>query len=101
MSSISYVSQDSLKIAESLEKKFLNLAGASGIIFVGAVPIPAEDGIASSYIITLGITKEMSKGTAVALAKSLLTPEIEKGINLSIMPVHGISGPAAVVLNTH
>lgn len=101
MAEIPYVSEDSLKKAEAMERKFLRLNKASGILFVSVRPIPTPDGEAEAFFITLGTKKDLSEGTTVALIKSLLAPELEDGIRVSIAAVRGICGPASEAANIH
>ena len=99
MSELEYVSEASLKKAEAMERKFLGLNKSSGVIFIGIRPIPTNDGECSTFFVTLGVEKTMEEGTAVAIIKSILSKELQEGLRISMIPVRGISGPAAKSVN--
>lgn len=101
MRAVTYISKESIKAAEDMERRFLSLVRASGVLFVGVSPVPTEDGVARVFTVTVGVTRSLDEGTATALAKNLLSMDIPEGSVINVIPVRGISGPASTPENTH
>lgn len=95
MDSTPYVREEDVKKAEEMERKFLGLGKSSGILFVGVRPNPTLSGVVSNYTVMVGMRKEFSEGTAVALAKRIFQDEIDNGVIISVVPMRGIAGPAS------
>lgn len=95
MENTPYVREEDVKKAEEMERKFLGLGKMSGILFVGVKPTPTLSGIVANYTVMVGMRKEFTEGTAVALAKRVFQEEIDNGVVISVVPMRGIAGPAS------
>ena len=101
MRAVTYIGKESLKLAEDMERKFMSLTAASGVLFVGIVPVPTEDGDVKVFEVTVGVDRILEAGTAKVLADALLSADLPAGVTLHITPVRGISVNGAIPLNTH
>ena len=95
MENVPYVREEDVKKAEDMERKFLGLGKTSGILFVGVKPTPSLSGVVSNYTVMVGMKKDFTEGTAVALAKRIFQDEIDNGVIISVVPMRGIAGPAS------
>lgn len=95
MENTPYIKEEYAKKAEEMERKFLGLGKGSGILFVGVRPMPSDSGIVKNYTVMVGMRKEFTEGTAVALAKRIFQDEIDNGVIISVVPMRGIAGPAS------
>ena len=87
-----YVSAPAAAQARSFEKRLQQLSPDAGILFVGVLAVPAEDGDSKRFEVRLGVRKAMMAG--VALVQFTFREEIEQGLQFLVSTYQGVSGAA-------
>jgi hypothetical protein len=87
-----YVSAPAAAQARGFEKRLQQLSPEAGILFVGVLAVPTEDGDSKTFEIRLGVRKTMLAG--VALVQFTFREEIEQGLKFLVSAYQGVSGAA-------
>lgn len=90
---IPYVNTTSSDTALEFESRFARLPHSAGVIFASVAPEPALDGVSTTFIVFLGLSRKLSEATGLALIRSILGTELaERKITFKFSVFCGTSG---------